>query len=402
VSLSEAKLLADLRQRFFSPSDSVSPLTIGVELELIPIFSETRLPALPRPEAGVSTSAILSRLGDREGWSEETVGDDPPSWALANGARVSFEPGGQIEISSAPAHAASTVIAEIHNVVSNMGAAMRERGIDLLSKGVDPFNGIEAVPLQLHRDRYARMTRFFESIGPSGARMMRQTAAVQINVERGPDPVSRWTLLNTLAPYIVALFANSRDYAGQRTDHASYRAHLWRTLDPSRTGLPFDADDPAKRYLDFALNAKAIATTTQSSGTRSFREWIGDGDPGEADWSFHLSTLFPEIRPKEFFEIRSADAIHPDSLAAVVVFIAGLVYDAEGASRASTLLGAPSEELLIRGGKDGVVDPDIRQTLSTLVEIALAGAAALGQAYISADNVRVAREYFVGALESQV
>jgi glutamate--cysteine ligase len=400
VSLSEAKLLGELRQRFFSPSRSMSPFTIGVELELIPVFSESQRPALPRSAGRESTAAILSRLGKRQNWIEESVADDPPSWTLGNGARVSFEPGGQIEISSAPAQVASTVISEIQNVVAMIREAMREAGIDLISKGIDPLNGIEAVPLQLHRDRYARMTRFFEGIGPSGVRMMRQTAAVQINIERGADPLSRWTLLNALAPYMLALFANSRSYGGRETEHASYRAHLWRTLDTSRTGLPYHADDPARRYFDFALDAKAIATAGEPDGPRTFREWLRDGSPSEADWVFHLSTLFPEIRPKEFFEIRSADAIHPDSLAAAVVFVAGLVYEPDSASRATALLGAPSEELLVRAGKRGVDDPEIRAKLSPLAEIALAGVAALGDDYLSADNIRVAREYFARALRT--
>ena len=393
MGLFEARLLTDLRQRFFSPSRESSPLTIGIELELIPIFTETRLPALPRSVGRESTAAILSRLGRSEGWKEEIVADDPPAWILEDGARISFEPGGQVEISSAPAARASAVISAAQTLVAKIRAALREAGVELLSVGVDPFNDIDAVPLQLRRDRYARMTRFFDSIGTSGVRMMRQTAAVQMNVERGADPARRWRLLNSLTPYIVALFANSSSYAGRKTGHASYRAHLWRTLDPSRTGLPYDADDPAKRYLDFALEAKAIATT-EHGVSRTFREWIRDGGPGEAEWTFHLSTLFPEIRPKEFFEIRSADAIHPDSLAAAVVFVAGLVYDNESAARASALLGVPSEKLLERAGKNGLADPEIRPVLATLTELALAGAIALGDDYLAPEDVRVAREYF--------
>jgi glutamate--cysteine ligase len=399
MGLSEAMLLVDLRQRFFSPSRSQSPLTIGIELELIPIFTEARRPALPTSVDGESTAAILSRLARAEGWMQQDFGDDPPAWTLEDGARISFEPGGQIEISSAPGATASTVISATQKLVAKIRAAMATAGIELLSTGVDPYNAIDAVPLQLRRDRYARMTRFFESVGTSGVRMMRQTASVQINVERGADPPLRWRLLCSLAPYIVALFANSTNYAGRNTGYASYRAHLWRTLDPSRTGLPYDADDPAKRYLEFALDAKAIATMAESGSARSFREWSREGSPGEGDWAFHLSTLFPEIRPKEFFEIRSADAVHPDSLAAAVVFVTGLVYDEESASRASGLLGAPSGELLERAGKKGVADPQIRAVVGTLTELALAGANTLGDDYLSGENIRVAREYFASVLQ---
>lgn len=401
MSLTEAKLLDDIRRRFFSLQNSGTPHTVGVELELIPVLASTRLPALPASpgdRGAESTATVLSRLGAREGWLQQSVEGDPPSWTLADNAHISFEPGGQIEISSAPHATASGAIRATQSLIAIIREAMQVAGIELIACGVDPRNGIEAVPLQLHRDRYARMTRFFDAIGPSGVRMMRQTAAVQINLERGPSPLARWTLLNSLAPYIVALFANSRRYAGKRTEYASYRAHLWRTLDPSRTGLPCDSTDPSARYLAFALDAKAMRS---SDGTRpwlTFRDWMRAETVSDDDWQFHLSTLFPEVRPKEFFEIRSADAIDSDHLAAPVVFVAGIVYDGESASGASQLMPAPNEELLERAGRLGLADPEIHRIVSRLTELALSGAKRLGEGYISSADVAVAREYFAKTL----
>jgi glutamate--cysteine ligase len=398
VSLTEAKLLDDIRRRFFSAHDSGAPYTIGVELELIPVLASTRLPALPDGKGPHSTATVLSRLGTREGWLEQAVENDPPSWTIPGGAHISFEPGGQIEISSAPHTRASAAIRATQSLVAMIREAMQPAGIELIACGVDPRNGIEAVPLQLQRDRYARMTRFFESIGPSGARMMRQTAAVQINVERGRAPVARWALLNSLAPYIVALFANSRWYAGKRTEYASYRAHLWRTLDPSRTGLPCDSTDPAARYLAFALDAKAMRSGDGTRPWLSFRDWMRAESLSDEDWQFHLSTLFPEVRPKEFFEIRSADAIDSNQLAAPVVFVTGIVYDNESASVASQLMPPPSEQLLERAGRLGLADPEIHPVVTRLVELALNGAKRLGREYIAEADIAVAREYFVKAL----
>ncbi|MEO8908774.1 MAG: glutamate-cysteine ligase family protein [Gemmatimonadaceae bacterium] len=398
MSLNEARLLDNIRQRFFSPQDSRAPRTIGVELELIPVHASTRLPALPRTEGARSTATILSRVGTREGWLDQSTDDDTPSWTLDDGARVSFEPGGQIEISSTPHQTASGAIRAVQSVVGVIRQAMAPAGIELLAIGVDPRNDIDAVPLQLQRDRYSRMTRYFDSIGPSGVRMMRQTAAVQINVERGSAPTIRWMLLNSLAPYIVALFANSRSYAGKKTKHASYRAHLWRTLDPSRTGLPLDSPDPAAQYLAFALDAGAMRSSDGTGPWVSFRDWMRADSPDEEEWQFHLSTLFPEVRPKEFFEIRSADAIDSELLAAPVVFVTGIVYDEESASRAAELLGSPSETLLERAGRLGLSDPDIHRIASELTALALSGAASLGEDYISPANLDIARVYFARVL----
>jgi glutamate--cysteine ligase len=400
VSLSEAELLGDIRQRLFSPQTSSNPHTIGVELELIPVFASARLPALPKNNRGTSTADVLSGVAAVEGWRVESTESDPPSWTLPDGARISFEPGGQIEISSAPHAAASSVVRAIQRVVQTLRPPMKAAGIELLAAGVDPCNDIDAVPLQLLRDRYVRMTRYFDSIGPSGVRMMRQTAAVQINVERGPAPLERWRLLNSLAPYVVALFANSRDYSGRATDHASFRAHLWRTLDPSRTGLPYAPKDPAERYLQFALDAKAMRSSDGAKPWLSFRDWVRTGNPTEEDWHFHLSTLFPEVRPKEFFEIRSADAVDGDSLAAPVVFVVGLVYDEQSAARASEIVEAPSEEGLERAGRLGLADPAIHRIVSELAELALNGAERLGDGYMSREDIAVARNYFDAALRA--
>lgn len=397
MSLSEAKLLDDLRQRLFSPLTSRTPRAIGVELELLPVYSSTRLPALPRSKGGASTADVLSQLGKQEGWLETSVEADPPSWKLDDGTGISFEPGGQIEISSAPHASASAVIDATQALVATIRGAMTTAGVELLTFGVDPYNGIEAVPLQLHRDRYTRMTSYFDSIGPFGVRMMRQTAAVQINVERGVRPGERWVLLNALAPYMVALFANSRRYAGKATAHASYRAHLWRALDVSRTGLPSDKMDPAARYLAFALDARAMRS---SDGTRpwlSFGDWMRSTELDEDDWLFHLSTLFPEVRPKEFFEIRSPDAIDSELVAAPLAFVTGIVYDEESASAAARLLGEPSEPLLERAGRLGMDDPEIGKVIPRLIELALSGAERLGADYLSTAHLSTAREYFVRA-----
>ena len=400
MSLTEAQLLDDVRQRLFAPVRSPHPHAIGLELELIPLHQSTHARALATTKDRVSTAEVLSRLGERLGWHEQSNGGDPPSWKLQDGANISFEPGGQIEISTAPQPTASEVIDSTQQLVAIIRDAMSKERIELLARGVDPYNDIKDVPLQLNRDRYTGMTRYFDSIGPSGVQMMRQTAALQINLERGDDPKGRWRLLNSLAPIIVALFANSRRYAGRPTEWASYRAHLWRTLDPSRTGIVYDESRHVERYLAFALDAVAMRSAGGGVTYRPFREWMIDAEVNRDDWLFHLSTLFPEVRPKEFFELRSADTIEPDALAAPVVFVTGLFYDEESAHRAIELTGAPSEKLLERAGRLGLADPEIRRIASRLVVLALDGARRLGNDYLRRPHLEAAYQHFARALST--
>ena len=394
MSLTEAQLLDDVRQRLFAPSRSVNPRAVGLELELIPIIQSTHKPALAIRGESQSTTDVIAEVGKRAGWTEQPAGDDPSSWKLPDGGAISFEPGGQIEISTSPHASATSAIETTRALVVLLRDAMKKKGIDLLASGVDPYNDIGAVPLQLHRERYVGMTHYFESIGPSGVRMMRQTAALQINVERGPEPLTRWLLLNAITPAVVALFSNSESYAGRRSNHASYRAHLWRTLDDSRTGIAYDEADPIKRYLDFALGAFAMRSGNQTRPYQTFRQWMRGGDIGMADWQFHLSTLFPEVRPKDYFELRSADTIEVESLAAPVLFVTGLIYDRESSQRAFEIVGTPNPDLLELAGIKGVAHPALRRMARALADIALDGAESLGRDYLSAQDVESAAAYF--------
>lgn len=360
-------------------------MTIGAELELIPVQSSTKAPVPAFSDSHPSMVTSLRRCAKLHGWSESDK-ESPPCWITGDGSRISFEPGGQIEISSAPQASCSALIDSLQRTTDQLAQCAGDDGIELLSVGADPYNDIASVPLQLGSDRYVRMTRYFNARGEYGVRMMRQTAALQISVEHGPRPLERWRLLNAMAPYLVAIFANSAQYAGVDTGHASYRAHFWRELDASRTGLPFDAADPALRYTKFALEAGALRAENGTGEKHSFRSQLGDHSLTRSDWLFHLSTLFPEIRPKEYFEIRSPDAIAPRDVAAPLVFVAGLVYDERAAAAAQSLLGDPDEHLLRAGGRRGLGDRAIHARAEELVSLSIDGAERLPSDYLSANH----------------
>ena len=388
-------LLDYVRQRLFSPTNSSSPRGIGAELELIPVDSKTRA-VTPAPVS----AGVISRLASREGWPGDAAKEDHSLWNLRDGSAVSFEPGGQIEISSSLHETASSLIESLQRFALLLQAEMNQHGITLIARGVDPYNDIDTVPLQLQRDRYIRMTDYFNSVGTSGIRMMRQTAALQINVERGSEPERRWRLLNAIAPVVTALFANSRQYAGSDTGYASYRAYLWRTLDRSRTGLAYASEDPAGHYLGFALDAMAIRSRDllEGIGYQTFRNWMQQSDLLLDEWEFHLSTLFPEVRPKAYFELRSADTIEVQWLAAPIVFVAGLIYDSETARVAADLVGDPDSNLMERAAIDGLHDERLKKLATQLTRLSLQGAVALGTEYLAVEHIESAREYFARVL----
>lgn len=380
-------------ESLFTPSNGTAPRSIGAELELIPLDIQTRRPVPIASSTEKSSLPLLRMIAAHAGWIEVPADPDPPSWSLPGGERVSYEPGGQIELSSAISATASELIRDIQCAVQLITATFEREGISLDAVGVDPFNGIDDVSLQLHRPRYERMSIYFDSIGQSGALMMRQTASLQINVETGTNPYQRWGFLNSLSPYVTAIFANSPVYAGQRNGERNIRAHLWRTLDTTRTGLPVDMGDPAGAYLDFALGAGAMMYGGDIPYP-SFADWMRSGEPTIEDWQLHLSTLFPEVRPRRYFELRSSDAIPPQYLAAPIAFVTGLAYDEAANQRASAILDVADSALLEKAGRVGLADAAIRRKAIELVDIALAGAESLGTEYLSQADLESAMDFF--------
>jgi glutamate--cysteine ligase len=394
--LDEAALLADLRDHAFGGRRAAArPPSIGAEVELIPVDADTRAPVpICAPDGGLCTLPFLRACADYHGWEETASVYGMPNWRLRDGATITFEPGGQIEVSTAPHGSASGLLRALRHVVRALMDAAEDEGIALLSQGIDPRNGVESIPLQLPGKRYVRLTRFLEDCGTGGVRMMRQTASFQCNLDWCGDAMARWRFLNALAPYLTAVFANSPVYRGRETGFRSFRAQVWRELDGGRTGIFACGDDPVDEYLRFALDAPSILLGGDGDGWVPFRAWNERGAATMDDWRAHLTTLFPDVRPKGFVEVRSADAVSPSWYAGPVVFLGGLTYHEPTFAAARELVGAPDPALLARAGRDGLSDPAIASAARDLFALALDGAEALGADWITADDLDEARAFF--------
>ena len=383
-----AALRDDIYATCFAPQQSAVN-RVGAEVEFLVLDELTRLP-LP---LGGSRGLIerLRRYATRTGWTEFRGYDGTPRFDAAGLATISFEPGGQLEISTIPCDSASALIRLLDRVVNPVQTALAHEGVVLFAAGIDPQNDVDRIPLQLHVDRYERMTRYFDAIGPFGARMMRQTAAIQISLDRGERPAERWRLLNDLAPYLIAVFANSPHYHGAETGHRSFRANCWRMLDSTRTGVAVFDDDPAGAYTRFALGANDMLAADSGGTRRSFSTSLRSADDASR-WATHLTTLFPEVRPRGHFEVRSCDAIDPMHYAAPIVFLTGLTYDRRSATEAA-LLAAESRALLRVAGERGLRDVVIARTARDLFALAIAGARRLGPKFIDERDIDVAAQF---------
>ncbi|HEX5386546.1 MAG TPA: glutamate-cysteine ligase family protein [Gemmatimonadales bacterium] len=398
-------LAAHLRHHLFeppAPRSMLAPRRLGAEVEWLVLDAASGRPCPIDSGEGAdgvapATLPMLRRFGARHGWTDQRTPKGALCFAVRGGGMLTFEPGGQLEYASPPARSLSALVERLRGVAVPLRAAAADEGIELLPVGIDPRNPAESVPLQLTCERYRRMAGHFARIGPGGARMMRQTASFQVSLDVTPTPgdaAPEWRLLNALAPWVTAIFANSALYAGENTGHRSFRAHCWRTLDPRRTGLPYAEERAVDAYLDFALGAPAILLPTIRGECQPFGEWLCRAEPNVEDWEAHLTTLFPDVRPRGHLEMRSCDALDPAWYAAPLAFLAGIAYEPRARAAALDVLPAPDLDLLTRAGRFGLHDSTIGSIATDLVAIALDGCAVLGPRFIHPAHLDEARTYF--------
>ena len=213
------------------------PERVGVELEWL--VRDRRDPALPvRAE---QVAATLAGFGSPDGEGYMGQAPHPVPHKFASGASLTLEPGGQLELSSAPAG----TLGELHEVTGSDLAALRDAaaaaGLELCGYGLDPIRPPRRL---LDLPRYAAMEKFFDREGPWGRQMMCGTASVQVCLDAGDDSAgpsgyrSRWRLLHAIGPVLVAAFANSPLRDGKPTGWRSARQQVWANMDPRRTRAP--------------------------------------------------------------------------------------------------------------------------------------------------------------------
>jgi glutamate--cysteine ligase len=355
-----------IREATFRPA-SGRAFRIGVEAELLPIDRETsRIAAIP------TVMAALAPLAATNAWRAVPTTKGAPAFDLPGGGRFTFEPGGQLEYAAPPFAAPSAALANLRAVLTPVTNRLADAGIDLYGLGIDPFNAPDDVPLQVGEDRYRRMDAYYARFGPAGARMMRQTASIQLSIDSACDQHLVWRVLNALAPVMVATFANSRRYAGRDSGYANFRSRTWQLLDRTRTGLPWQAGSPERHYAEFALDAPAMFFQDTDGEFHPFRHWVEQRRASPDALATHLSTLFPEVRPRRYFEVRSVDALPLSMYAAPVMMIAGLALDGTALADAADLLGEPDTAWLIRAARFGMRDATLAGRAVQVARLAVA------------------------------
>jgi glutamate--cysteine ligase len=255
-----------------------------------------------------------------------------------NGASISLEPGGQFELSGKNFNNIHQTYCETRKHFEDLSNICKEVGAITLALGFDPVWSREQMPW-MPKERYRIMKAYMPGKGNLGLDMMTRTATIQVNLDYGsePDMIRKIRVAQALQGIVTALFANSPFTEGKPNGYLSYRAGVWDDTDPDRCGfLSFIFDDSFgfERWVDYLLDVpmyfifrKGKFIDSNKITFRSFMDGKHHLRPTLEDWNTHVSTVFPDVRLKQFIEMRGADASCVSHIAALAAFWVGLLYD---------------------------------------------------------------------------
>ncbi|MBY6160566.1 glutamate--cysteine ligase [Mameliella alba] len=393
---------------------------IGTEHEKFGYCKDTLKP-LPY-DGERSIRAVLEGLRDRHGWDPVSEGGHIIG-LTKDGANVSLEPGGALELSGAPLETIHQTCDEVNEHLRQVKDIADEIGVGFIGLGAAPIWTHEEMPL-MPKGRYKLMDAYMDKVGTTGKQMMRRTCTVQVNLDFASeaDMVQKMRVALALSPVATALFANSPFFEGKPVGVKSKRMQIWETLDDSRTGmLPFVFEEGFgfERWVDYALDVPMYfvyrdGVYVDALGM-SFRDFL-DGKlpalPGEtptlSDWADHLTTAFPDARMKKYIEMRGADGGPWRRLCALPALWVGLMYDQSALDAAWDLAkgwdAETREALRLAATRDGlqaqVGDINMHDLARQVLEIAEAGLVARGRE--GAGGLVPDETHFLNALKESV
>lgn len=318
---------------------------IGMEYERIPVSKYTNQVISYEGEFGIGE--LLKAFAQKDKWDYIKDGDFIIG-LKKNHETITLEPGCQIELSLEP----QEFIRDLKNKVEDIDFAMRsllhEYEIKLLNKGVSPkttYKNIKLIP----KKRYHLMANYLWGILSDV--MMRETAGIQVGIDfrSEEDAMQKFRLINLMMPFVTAMFANSKIRGGVDTGYKSFRALAWLNTDNERCGYATDfrKDMRFRDYVDTLLNIPMIFINRDNkclsmNGRLTFKQFMDNGFEGFyptiEDWKLHSNLYFPEVRLRNFIEIRNHDCVGGGLEFSILALYKGIIYSKSAMTEVEEIL----------------------------------------------------------------
>ncbi len=340
VNVSNMKTKAKLDKKeiiklFRNGCKSVQNHAVGIEYERLPVLPLTSKASDYASESGICN--FLRNFAKEENW--DYITDDYNIIGLKQEHdTITLEPGCQVELSLKPEKTISEIKSKITNLDKAMKPVLNKAGISLLNYGISPLSTHKSISL-IPKKRYHIMAKYLWGILSDV--MMRETAGIQccLDFESEEDAMNKFKIANKLTPFMTAMFANSPVRGGAETGYKSFRALSWLNTDNDRCGFVGQIDEKFsfEEYVDYVLESPMIFINRESgaipvNGKINFEQFIQEGFQGfEADiddFKLHANLYFPEVRLRNFIEIRNHDCVGKDMQYSILAIYKGILYNA--------------------------------------------------------------------------
>lgn len=329
---------------------------IGEEFEHFVINKDTLETVSYYGKDGVGETLKMLEL---KGWNGTYEGDN--ILGLNKGINfISLEPGSQIELSIGPERNIEDLEKAYFSFLSDIIPILEEKNQTLITVGYHPVSKIDDIRI-IPKKRYDYMYEYFKTRGTHAHNMMKGTASVQVSIDYGSeeDYIRKFKIANALSPVLYALYDNGYYFEGDIWRKHSLRAHIWNNCDDDRSGIAkgtFDEDFGYKKYAEYILNTPPIfifdGEKAYPTGTKLVKE-IFDPDKYSIEELEHVLTMvFPDVRTKQYIEIRMMDSVpYPLNFSAVAL-IKGLLYDEDNLERLYEFSKDIKEEDVLEAKRD--------------------------------------------------
>lgn len=324
----------DILELFSKGCKPKSEHKVGMEFERLPVSDVTNKAVSYEGDFGVCN--FLRAFAKSENW--DYITDDYNIIGLKQGHdTITLEPGSQVELSIKPKESIFDLKKKVNELNSQMAPILDKFNINLLEYGVSPLSTHKNISL-IPKRRYRIMAQYLWGILSDV--MMRETAGIQgcFDFESEEDAMRKFSAANKLTPFMTAMFANSPIRGGVETGYKSFRALSWLNTDNDRCGFSGKMDDEFsfEKYVDCVLKSPMIFINRENTpiplkGKLTFEDFMNDGyrdfDADIEDFKLHANLYFPEVRLRNFIEIRNHDCVGKDMIYSVLAIYKGILYN---------------------------------------------------------------------------
>ena len=328
---------------FLDNTKNTDHLGVGTEHEKFIFLSKDkkRIPF----KGDVSINSLFQFLITK-GWLPGEISDGNIISLSRDGANITLEPGGQVELSGKIQKNIHETCAETTAHLEELNIFIKDNNLCMMGLGFDPISSMEDIQW-IPKKRYNIMKSYMPQVGSRGLDMMSRTCTVQANFDytSESDLVKKFVVANRIQSFVIAMFCNSPFREMKHNGYLSNRVLTWSDTDIDRCGIKeifINKNFSIEEYVDFALDVpnyfleidnNYVDTTKYSFNQILKRQTnnnlIDNHDLSLDNWVNHLSTIFTEVRLKSYLEVRGADAGKWEMICALPAFWTGLLYDEE-------------------------------------------------------------------------